>query len=491
MAEAPKNKPLINSKHNIGRPPKMSTVLRRYQERPDEWIERMFGETLWDKQREIMLDVWNNRYVAVKSCFASGKSYLAACLAMAWVHLWKDSIVFTTAKSMRQVRHNVWQVIHKLKSKAAMELGSEFLQTEIRLGPGWYAFGHATDEPGNIQGLHPISGKLLIIVDESAEVPAPIHERIESALMTSEGCHILHIGNPLEPGTIFHSYFGDPKFVKHTISAFDTPNLKEGREVIPGLISPTYVEERRKKWGENSPLWYSQILGEFPPAGNDTLIPLTWIKLAQERWYELSPGSMEVAGVDIARYGDDESVCCIMSDRYVYPLKSWSGASTTETVGYIKHYAKGAKIIRVDEIGVGGGVVDQAKAEGLPVVGVNVQTRAKKPEEFTNLRAELYWKLREALNPENPKAIGLPPDDDVLVAQLSSIKYKIVNAGGKIQIESKEDMRNRGIKSPDRADALMLANAQTLSSGLLSVPVMVGNTSSSYWGDAWSDRWYN
>src|SRR5690606_30848835 len=97
-----------------------------------------------------------------------------------------------------------------------------------------------------------------------------------------------------------------------------------------------------------------------------------------------------------------ESVCCVIAGRFVYPLKTWKHASTSESVGYIRQYASGARIIRVDEIGVGAGVVDQAKQEGLPVVGINVQTRATKPEKFFNLRSELYWNLREMLDPENP-----------------------------------------------------------------------------------------
>lgn len=473
----------IDPKANIGRPPKRETVIRYYQNNPDKWLEKVFGVQLWEKQREILHDVWNNRYVAVKSAFATGKSFLGACLALAFSHLYPDSVVLTTARTYRQVRANVWSVIHHLKERARIPLGSEFLQTEIRLGPGWFVLGFSTDDPGTIQGIHPKSGRILIIMDESAEIDAAIHERIHSALMTSEGARVLHIGNPLEPGTIFHSYFSDPKFVTHTISAFDTPNVREGREVIPGLVSRQWVEERRREWGEDSPLWYSRVLGEFPASGDDTLIPMTWVKLAQERWHDLGPDGYEVAGVDIARYGDAESVCCIISGRFVHPLKVWKNASTSESVGYIRHYASGAKIIRVDDISVGGGVVDQAREQGLPVVGVNVQTHSTNPAKFLNLRAELYWKLREDLNPENPNALALPPDDK-LAAQLTSIKYKIIDSGGKIKIESKDEMRQRGLPSPDRADALMLANAQTIGGGLMVSPIMVG-VGTSYWAGVW------
>src|SRR5690606_7761306 len=169
MPEVKPNKPIpIDPNRNIGRPPKPETVRRYYQNNPDVWLEKVFGITLWEKQREILRDVWNNRYVAVKSCFASGKSFLGACLVMAFSHLWPYSVVLTTARTFRQVRANIWQMVHWLKERARIPLGSDFLQTEIRLAPGWYALGFSTDDPGTIQGIHPKSGKILIIVDESA-----------------------------------------------------------------------------------------------------------------------------------------------------------------------------------------------------------------------------------------------------------------------------------------------------------------------------------
>src|SRR5690606_20198428 len=151
-----------------------STIIRYYQANPDKWLENVFGVQLWEKQREILYDVWHNRYVAVKSCFASGKSHVAACIAMAFSHLYPDSVVLTTARTFRQVKHNVWARIHELKERARIPLGSEFLQTEIRLGPGWFVLGFSTDDPGTIQGIHPKSGKILIIVDESAAMDAAI-----------------------------------------------------------------------------------------------------------------------------------------------------------------------------------------------------------------------------------------------------------------------------------------------------------------------------
>src|SRR5690606_9681160 len=89
----------LNPQKNRGRPPKRETIINDYRKHPDEWIENVFNEKRWDKRREIFRDVWNNRYTVVKSCYASGKSYLAACLVLAWVHLWPDSVALTTAST--------------------------------------------------------------------------------------------------------------------------------------------------------------------------------------------------------------------------------------------------------------------------------------------------------------------------------------------------------------------------------------------------------
>lgn len=464
-----------------------SKALSRWQDRPDEWLKAFFGVELWPLQREILLSVFKNRRTAVKSCYGSGKSFVAACATIAWHHLYPYSAVVVTSKSARQVRNNVWAKIHMIlqRKKAPFKLvgefpGSERLQMELRMAPDWIAFGFATDEPGNIQGVHPPSGRILVIADESDELEPEIHDRLE-ALMTSEFAHRLDIGNPLDPDGRFAALFKRPNVAKFTISAFD---VIEQAPDIPGLVSRTWVEERRAEWGEDSPLWRSQVLGEFPESSKDALIPLAWIRLAQERWHSLKPEGKPVAGVDIARYGFDESVLCLVSGRYVHPLRVWTGASTAESVGYLREFASEAMLIRVDEIGLGAGVVDQARQEGLPVVGVNVQTKATQPEKYQNLRAELYFRLRDLLNPENPNAIGIPPDD-VLAGQLASIRYRIVDSGGKIAIESKEEMRERGLRSPDRADALMLAVGVSAGLRLDARPIIVGEGTGAWGDDVW------
>lgn len=454
-----------------GRPPKsIKAGVEKYKKNPSLWLNDVFGIELWKKQEDIINDVWNNRYTAVKSCYGSGKSYLAGGLIEAFVHLKEKPIVISTAPSHRQL-DNVWGNVHVFhREMCKFPLGSELLKHEIRCGPKHYALGFTTNVPERIQGIH--APQILIIEDESAGVDPAIHDRLD-ALMIGEDCHMLSIGNPLSPEGHFYEMFQDPKYVKHTISAFDTPNVQAGKEIIPGLITKTWIDEQRHKYGEDSPWWLSQILGEFPPSGEEMLIPLLWAKMAQERYNEIAPDAEEVYGFDPSAGGMDEAALCTRAGRLVYPFHGWSGLNKPDLVRNVKMHVGLKRPLYVDEVGVGWGIGSDLRSSGVPATQVLVQSNpsessnfANGRKRFKNLRAELYWKLRERFAPYNENSLGIPPDDDTLLSQLTQIKY-FVTDGGEIQIESKKKMRI----SPNRADALMLT---MMDDGFMSAPLSVG-----------------
>ena len=227
----------------------------------------------------------------------------------------------------------------------------------------------------------------------------------------------------------------------------------------PRLITPHWVADRYKTWGENSAPYQVRVMGNFPQQGEDTLIPLLWIELAMERWEDTPEGSYKKLGVDVAAYGSDKTVIAELRGLKIMPLNVYSQKNTRETAGLVISHAKetGTRNINVDEIGIGRGVVDSLEEEGYENVGVNVAEKSHDIERFHNLRAELWWNLRERLDPDK-EPIALPRDDELL-SELASVKYK-VDARGAIQIESKEDMKKRLGHSPDRADAVVLACAE-------------------------------
>jgi hypothetical protein len=233
-------------------------------------------------------------------------------------------------------------------------------------------------------------------------------------------------------------------------------------ELLPLLVDPVWVEERRKVWGVTSPIYQSKVLGEFPDLSDDTLILPKWIEAAQKRTIQRT--KRPIIAADIARFGEDETVIMRREGGWVRTYRAHHKADTMVTTG---HIAKAMKDIDaetdkndwvraiVDVPGVGGGVVDRLAELELPVTPYNGGEAAINKERFVNARAEDYWTLRERFEEGE---IDIDPDDDKLAARLGSVKWGI-DSRGRIKIESKDDMRKPGLPSPDRAGAMAIAFA--------------------------------
>jgi len=216
-------------------------------------------------------------------------------------------------------------------------------------------------------------------------------------------------------------------------------------------VSKEWIEARKAEWGVDSPVYQTRVLGEFSESSEDLLIPLKWIEDATNR--DGVPGAIEI-GADIARFGSDQTVIVVRNGDTVVDIDIRNQEDTMETVGRIKRKIEEFKptSVKIDVIGMGAGVVDRLNELGLNVVGVNVAESSSDKEKFQNLRAEIYWGLRTRFR-EGDIAV---PDHDTLIGQLGNIKYKY-NSRGQTIIESKEEMKKRGLKSPDVADAVCLA----------------------------------
>lgn len=393
---------------------------------------------------------------------------MAAHAAAWWLdsHLPGEAFVVTSAPTFPQVRAILWREIGRLHARSG--LPGRVNQTEwfLPVGPNeeLVAFGRkpADVDPAAFQGIH--ARYVLVIFDEATGIPSALWEAADSSI-ANEFSRFLAIGNPDDPASEFAGVCKPGSgWNVIPISAFDTPNFTD--EQVPEdirhvLISPVWVDEKHRKWGEQNPLWTSKVLGQFPEVSEDTLIPPSWIRAAQERMLE--PGEPNELGVDVGG-GRDRSVICHRRGSVVRIIAADQNPDTMATCGNVLRHlsATGAELAKVDHVGIGRGVVDRAKEQRRPVYGVNVGERAKTAEGFANLRAELYWGLRERFQAGD---IDLDPNDDDLAAELAGLKFK-TNSRGQIIIESKDDMRARGLSSPDRADAVMLALASSEMLGL-------------------------
>jgi hypothetical protein len=234
--------------------------------------------------------------------------------------------------------------------------------------------------------------------------------------------------------------------------------MKRAKIIVPGAVTREWIKERRKDWGEDSPLWKAKVLGQFPDEGDDTLIPLSWAEACVG--LQLGTEGAKKLGVDVARFGSDMTVFCTILGPTVQPLEAVNKKDTNFTTGRVRvlNLENSYDSIGVDDTGVGGGVTDGLKESGIYVDPVNFGEAAIESDKFENMKAELYWNLREDIR---DKKISLP-DDKELVNQLCSIRYSYTRKG-KIKIESKDEMKKRGLKSPDKADALAIANKKKAS----------------------------
>ena len=448
---------------------------------PEYFTSRILNKRLWPIQAEILRSVRDNERTAVRSCHGIGKTFTAAMCILWFLYSHKKAIVLSTAPTWRQVEKLIWKEIRTAYREAIIPLGGTLFPKSPELHliyDEWYAAGLSTNEPDRFQGFH--EEHILVVVDEAAGVNVEIFEAIEG-ILTSSGARLLLIGNPTSIGTPFYDAFTKPGFYTFHVSAFDTPNFTEAgitaediandtwqeksEEVpYPRLITPSWVSDRYKAWGPESSPYQVRVMGNFPEQGEDTLIPLVWIELSMERWKDMREGQPVKLGVDVAAYGSDKTVIAVRKGDKLTELRVYSQKNTRETAGLVQQASRehGTVRISVDEIGIGRGVVDSLEEAGYEDVGINVAEKSSDSERWHNLRAELWCKFRELLDPEKV-GIGLPPDDELL-AELASVKYKI-DSRGAIQIEAKEDMKRRLGHSPDRADAVVLAFSQVEKEG--------------------------
>ena len=470
---------LQGSRFDLG---SIKTITKRdhYLTHPVEWQKDRLGGHIWSIQRRIMESVRDNRRTACYSCHRIGKSRSAAVIAFWWLDTHKpgEGLVVTSAHSSTQVKMALWREMSRIHEQG--KFPGRMNQTEYWMPMGengreeMVAFGRKPEDSDTTGFQGTYSKCILFIMDESCYIPQTLWDGAET-LISNEHSRILAIGNPDDPNTEF-ARICSPGSGWNSIQVGyqDTPNFTG--EDVPSdlkdmLIGPTWVEEKRKKWGEGSMLFVSKVLGQFPESSTDSLIPMMWIKAAQER--TLIPSGVSELGVDVGG-GHDQNVIAHRRGSVVRLFKGDQQADTMKTLSKIVDLIEktGATKAKVDSIGIGKGIVDRAKemsedqavrkeSPGLAkraslVVGIDVREKAEDSEHYVNRRAELYWMVRDLFESGD---IDIDPDDDELANQLVNLRMK--RSAGRVQIEEKDEMKKRlNGKSPDELESLMLAFAK-------------------------------
>lgn len=408
--------------------------------------------------------------VAVKSANTIGKSFIAADVVLDFLLTNKDSVVVTTAPTFQQVETILWREIRSAVYHSKYPLGAQVLQTELKFSDKWYAIGISTDNPVNFQGKHSESGKLLVVIDEASGFPQDIWEMIE-ALHPS---NILAIGNPTDIiGPFFDCFNGPAASMWHqiTITANECLDWQRKNGRIPGLVSEEWVTEMQQIHGKGSDWYRVHVDAEFPLQAESALINREWVDRARRGVdadglpldEEKEHNVVRILSCDLAtKHGNNET---ILTYRYghtfknIYPYKQQSATFIRDEIGSLfnKH---DLHITVFDGDGLGesfGDFLAQAHIPFLEFHGGYGQ-KAIEHVKFRNLRTQFYWMVARKFEKGLYDLRQLPQKEfELLRSQLCSIKAKKDDPMGRIQIETKEDLAARSIKSPDYADSFMMS----------------------------------
>jgi hypothetical protein len=440
---------------------------------PVEWAARN-GIHWWSKQRAIARSVEVNKRTVVRAGHAVGKSFTAAGLAGWWVDTKSDAMVITSAPTYDQVHGILWEEIRALHGRLQLP-GKALATDEWKIGGRQVAIGRKPPDsakgsdfdPATFQGYHRAGG-VLVILDEASGVPEWLWNAVET-VTTTDNCRILAIGNPDNPGSHFAKVCtpGHPGWAQHKISVFDSPNFTGEdvpREVSAALVTPTWAQDRADEWGVDDYKYISKVLAEFPSDHPRQVVSVADLLACQ--FPDLQPASALLPaelGVDVGGGGD---WTVIRERRGVRAGRQWKLRSDKpEEIAPLVLRAileTGATSVKVDSIGVGFGVIGELRNMGrrgdhhAAVHGVGFGEAATDPAKYVNLRAQVWWEIGRMGSQRREWDLSAMEGQETTCAQLLWPRY-LEDIKGRIQIEKKEEIRERVDGSPDEAEALLYA----------------------------------
>lgn len=446
------------------------TPLTDYADRPTEFCRDILGVELTPIQTAIAEGLRDNPRVSVAACYASGKTFLAACLLLWWLYTRSPALVVTTAPTERQVKDLLWRYVRRLHRKARVKLAGKPITKRLEIDAEQLAFGFAGSTGHSVQGIHEAKN-VLFIEDEAAGMRSDLLEDFEGITASSDSRH-LKIGNPTSDSGPFYDSHENPKIAKDwlqfNIAAHHIINVIEGRTVVPGLVEKAWVDRIRDTYGEDSPFWIAKVLGRFVKTIGQKVIPPEWRDAAKKRWAELPyvSGGKKILGCDIGR-SIDPSAFVLRDDRRARIVHRLQSDDLTHIADEIERVANevGADVVNIDGTGLGIGVCDtirRRRNDGTCTIPAHVvinycvlSQSADRKEDFHRILDEICWEMRRAFAPDNPDAIAINPDDDELCEELCWRGWTL-NDIQKFKVWTKKMVKKEYGRSCDFADALML-----------------------------------
>ena len=408
---------------------------------PDE-IQTEVLETI----RDNCLTVEDALRIAVASGHGIGKTALVA-----WIILWFMSTRVkcagvVTANTRDQLTTKTWRELALWHGRAINKDWFKWTATkfyQVDHPDTWFigAIPWTKERSEAFAGLH--ARDVLVIYDEASAVDDAIWEVSEGA-MTTTGAMWIALGNPTRNTGRFRECFGRFKH-RWITKQVDSRNSR--------FANAAQLQQWVDDYGEDSDFVRIRVKGAFPRAGSNQFISSEWVSIAQKN--EGVGTGPRVLGVDVARFGDDQTVFCMRNGDKVEFIRKYRNLDTMQTA------ARVAEVIRTEEpdathidgVGVGGGVVDRLRQMNFEVTDINAGRAALDGKTYYNLRAEMWANMKEWLERGD-----IPADDMELEADLIGPEYGFDNTN-RIQLEKKDDMKKRGLASPDVGDALAMTFA--------------------------------
>lgn len=448
------------------------TALKRWTTSPTCWARECLRVDLAGYQAEVMDALPVKRRVALRGPHGLGKSFIGALLVN-WFSTTRnlagrDWKIITTASAWRHLEVYLWPEIHKWAGRIDFEtLGmtpfnpnSELLDLRLKLQYG-AATAVASNQPERIEGAH--AEELLYLLDEAKIIPPDTWDSIEGAFSnagpdTPDNAYAFAMSTPGPPSGRFYD-------IHRRAPGYEdwwTRHVTLEEAITSGRISRIWAEQRKLQWGEDSAVYHNRVLGNFHASDEDSVIPLSWLEAAIERWHvwdragRPSPGGPLWTGVDVGR-GGDESVQA-RRDGWAIVLEGNRRRDTMSQVAELQGL-EGRAII--DVIGLGAGVYDRMRELNLRPLAYTGSGKTHARDRsgkygFTNVRSAAYWNLRELLDPAFEPVLALPPDE-LMISDLTTPHWDVITGiPPKYQVEPKDKVVERLGRSPDRGDAIAM-----------------------------------
>jgi hypothetical protein len=403
--------------------------------------------------------------ISIMSGKGTGKDAFASWCIIWFLCCFDDTKVPCTANSGQQLNDVLWAEIgkwlHNSKVQAQKQGFEDSYPNSVLVHQSkklyhkenskWFATPRtintraSEEEQGEtLSGLH--SESMMVVVDEASGIPDAVFKPLETTL-TKPFNFVLMIFNPTRSYGFAIDSHG--KFREHWVVLHWDSRESEN-------VTEQQIDYMRSKYGEESPAWRAYVVGLPPLSSDDTLIPMDWAMRAIDSELDPDENAPIVFGVDVARQGNDKSIILKRKGPRIIEIKQYSKIDTMELANWValEIAEDEPEAVYIDVIGIGYGVYDRLREMGFcNVYSVNVAESAARNDQFYRLRDELWWKVREKFE----KGLISIPDDDELVGELTRVKYQPeFHSKSVIKIESKSDMKKRGLSSPNKADALCL-----------------------------------